>query len=125
MLNVECGMLNVRPLIQHSTLNIQHSTLSFSVFGPRRIPQPMHETDISAVQLADLLGQVVIVDVREPYEWSAGHIEGSIHIPLAQLPARMNELPRDRELVILCRVGGRSAVAQQFLRRAGYARVRN
>jgi len=85
----------------------------------------MNELEITAGELAQRIGEVVIVDVREPYEWSAGHIEGSIHIPLAQLPARMNEIPRDRELVMLCRVGGRSAAAQQFLMRAGYERVRN
>jgi rhodanese-related sulfurtransferase len=85
----------------------------------------MNELDITAGELAERIGEVLIVDVREPYEWSAGHIEGSIHIPLAQLPARMNEIPRDRELVMLCRVGGRSAHAQQFLMQAGYERVRN
>jgi molybdopterin/thiamine biosynthesis adenylyltransferase/rhodanese-related sulfurtransferase len=67
----------------------------------------------------------LMVDVREPSEWDAGHIDGAIHIPLAALPARMNELPRDRDLVVYCAMGGRSARAVEMLRSAGFTRVSN
>jgi adenylyltransferase/sulfurtransferase len=67
----------------------------------------------------------LMVDVREPSEWDAGHIDGAIHIPLAALPARMNELPRDRDLVVYCAMGGRSARAVEMLRGAGFTRVNN
>jgi rhodanese-related sulfurtransferase len=63
---------------------------------------------------------VHVLDVREPEEWDAGHVEGSMHIPLMQLPARLAEVPRDRPLIAVCRVGARSASATMFLERYGY-----
>lgn len=61
----------------------------------------------------------VLVDVREPHEWAAGHAPDALHIPLGELPARVPELPRDRPVVAICRGGGRSARATAFLREAG------
>ena len=52
-----------------------------------------------------------VVDVREPYEWDAGHIDGARHIPLGELPNRLDEVPRDADIVVYCRSGGRSARA--------------
>lgn len=60
------------------------------------------------------------VDVREPEEWAAGHVEGSLWIPLGQLQARAGELPRDRPLVVVCRSGSRSAYAADALVAAGW-----
>ena len=60
------------------------------------------------------------VDVREPEEWQAGHVDGSLWIPLGELQARAAELPRDRPLVIVCRSGARSGYAADALVAAGY-----
>jgi rhodanese-related sulfurtransferase len=57
----------------------------------------------------------LLLDVREDDEWNAGHIEGALHIPLGELPARLNEVPRDREIFCLCRSGRRSAKAQGII----------
>jgi len=62
--------------------------------------------------------EVDLVDVREPYEWEAGHIEGSRHVPLGELAA--DRVETRRRVVFVCRVGGRSAFATQAFRRAGY-----
>lgn len=62
----------------------------------------------------------VIVDVREPDEYAEGHIPGSRLIPLGTLPERMGEIPSDREVVVVCRSGGRSTAACQHLQAAGY-----
>jgi rhodanese-related sulfurtransferase len=62
----------------------------------------------------------VAVDVREPQEWEAGHVDGSLWIPLGELQARAGELPRDRPLVIVCRTGARSGYAADALVAAGY-----
>ena len=62
----------------------------------------------------------VFLDVREPYEWDAGHIDGSIHIPITQLPARTDEVPSDQTVVVVCQVGQRSDLAARFLRERGY-----
>ncbi|HEV7210019.1 MAG TPA: rhodanese-like domain-containing protein [Mycobacteriales bacterium] len=61
----------------------------------------------------------LLLDVREPAEWAAGHAPSAVHIPLGELPARLAELPRDRLVVAVCRGGGRSAKATSFLREAG------
>lgn len=62
----------------------------------------------------------VVLDVREPYEYAQGHIEGSRHIPMGSIPLRMHELPKDREIVVVCRSGSRSGVITHLLRGAGY-----
>ena len=61
----------------------------------------------------------VLVDVRTPDEWRAGHAAQAIHIPLEQLTRRLAELPADREIITVCRSGRRSAVATGLLRRHG------
>ena len=66
-----------------------------------------------------------IVDVREAYELEISALPNAIHIPLGQLPARLNELDRESDLVILCRVGGRSAQATNYLIQNGFTKVRN
>jgi rhodanese-related sulfurtransferase len=60
-----------------------------------------------------------LLDVREPGEYQQGHIPGSVLIPLATLPARLSELPRDRQIVAVCRSGARSGMAAEMLRKAG------
>ncbi len=61
-----------------------------------------------------------LVDVRQDYEWEAGHIEGATHVPLEQLPSRAGDLDRDRPVVFQCRSGSRSALATSAFREAGY-----
>jgi molybdopterin/thiamine biosynthesis adenylyltransferase/rhodanese-related sulfurtransferase len=69
--------------------------------------------------------QPLIVDVREPWEWEVGHLEGSVHLPLGELPARLGELDTRREIVTLCHHGMRSLAARELLLGAGFARVRS
>ncbi len=64
-----------------------------------------------------------ILDVREVDEWNAGHIPGATLIPLADLPARLSEVPKDQDVVVVCRSGNRSARGRDILLRAGYERV--
>jgi rhodanese-related sulfurtransferase len=61
-----------------------------------------------------------LLDVREQDEWDAGHIDGSQHIPLGQLAMRLDEVPRDRTVVAVCRSGSRSDRAAKGLRERGY-----
>ncbi|CAB4934718.1 unannotated protein [freshwater metagenome] len=65
----------------------------------------------------------VILDVREPYERAAGHIPGSIHIPLDELGRRAGELDPATPIVVVCRAGMRSLYAAQALQAAGYDAV--
>ena len=64
-----------------------------------------------------------MLDVREPGEWTQFHVPGATLIPLGQLAERMNEVPQDREIVVMCRTGHRSAQARDILLKAGYPRV--
>ncbi len=66
---------------------------------------------------------VTVLDVREPIEWEHGRIAGAVHIPLTQLPGRVDELPTDQQLLVVCKVGGRSAQATAFLREKGFEAI--
>ncbi len=63
---------------------------------------------------------VFIVDVREDYEFAAGHIPEATLIPLGQLSNRLNEIPKDKTVVAVCRSGNRSGQATEILRQAGF-----
>jgi rhodanese-related sulfurtransferase len=63
--------------------------------------------------------QLVVLDVREDDEWDAGHIEGSVHIPLRHLAGRFAEVPGAGQTLVVCRVGSRSAQATAYLVRQG------
>lgn len=67
----------------------------------------------------------VLLDVREPWEYQAAHLSGSILIPLGQLQGRMNELDPNKEIVTLCHHGIRSQTALALLVRAGFKNVKN
>jgi len=66
-----------------------------------------------------------LVDVREPFEWGICRIEGSIPMPLTQLPQRIAEIPRDADVVTVCHSGQRSLAAAQLLRTAGIEGARS
>ncbi len=70
-------------------------------------------------------GDAVLIDVREPDEWRQGHAPGATLIPLSQLSARLATLPRERDVLLICRSGNRSGVAQDLLARAGFERAIN
>ena len=73
--------------------------------------------DIAPARAAALVdtGQAVLVDVRNDDEWAAGHAPGAVHVPLADLPARLGELDLGSPVHVVCRGGGRSARATAWL----------
>jgi molybdopterin/thiamine biosynthesis adenylyltransferase/rhodanese-related sulfurtransferase/molybdopterin converting factor small subunit len=107
----------------------------FCVVGPEPASAPAAvsaggaaEWEITPVELKKRLDagdEVVIVDVREPNEYQINRIPGSVLIPLGELPRRYQELDPDREIVLHCKMGGRSAKAQDFLRTVGFNRTKN
>ena len=85
-------------------------------------------TEISAVQLKQKLDsgeKVKILDVREPNEYQINRIPGATLIPLGEVPRRYAELDPEEEMVVHCKMGGRSAKAVDFLRSVGFKKVRN
>jgi hydroxyacylglutathione hydrolase len=77
---------------------------------------------VTAKNVDELLADTnppVIVDVRGPFEWQAGHIPGSINVPLQELQSRIDEIPQDRPFALQCLAGYRSSVAASILQTAG------
>jgi hydroxyacylglutathione hydrolase len=73
----------------------------------------VHSTDRNAL----------LIDIREPEEYVQGHVPGAINLPQADLASRLEELPRDRSLMLICQHGIRSVRAAQFLKQIGFAQV--
>ncbi len=96
--------------------------------GAHPQPVPAMTGELTAEELKvriDRGDDILIVDVRNPNEWDIGRLPGSILLPLPEIAQRFRELPRDRELVIHCKSGMRSAKAVAFLREQGYTKVLN
>jgi rhodanese-related sulfurtransferase len=70
-------------------------------------------------------GNLFLLDVREPAEVASASVAGAVHIPMGDVPARLAELPRDREVVVLCLAGGRSLRVANFLAAQGFQPVTN
>ncbi len=67
----------------------------------------------------------MLLDVREPNEYAYAHIQGSLHIPLRQIPGRIHELDKELDIVVLCHHGMRSQQACLFLEQYGFNRLYN
>jgi rhodanese-related sulfurtransferase len=75
------------------------------------------------VPAAEVPADALLVDVREPGEWTAGHAPGAMHIPLGQIGARYTEIPREGLVYVICRAGSRSNQAAHALAGAGWTVV--
>jgi rhodanese-related sulfurtransferase len=86
-------------------------------------------TTYKNVSVQDLLNATetnrIILDVREPDEYEAGHVSDSLLIPLGELASRSSEIPKDAPLYVICRSGNRSKQASDILIKAGFKDVRN
>ena len=68
---------------------------------------------------------VIVLDVREQWEYDEGHIPGVIHMPMNDVPANLDEIPTDQTVIVSCRSGNRSGQVTNFLREQGYENVHN
>ncbi|HSA51298.1 MAG TPA: rhodanese-like domain-containing protein [Yinghuangia sp.] len=73
-----------------------------------------------AVTAAEVPADAYVLDVREDDEWQAGHVEGAVHIPMGTLIGRVDEVPKDQRVYVMCRVGGRSGQVTQYLDAHGW-----
>ncbi len=78
---------------------------------------------ITPSELQDRIDDVVVLDVRGAGEFASGHIDGSVHIPYAQLLDRLDALPRNRPIATICSAGKRSGLAASILQREGFSDV--
>lgn len=81
--------------------------------------------DVATVRAIMGRDDVVLIDVREPEEYAAGHIPGVQLMPRGTVPARLKEIPTDKTVIVTCRSGNRSGQITDFLRRNGFTRVHN
>lgn len=85
-------------------------------------------SQISATQLQQRLQNqdgLLLLDVREDHEFAYARIEGSLHIPLRQLPEQIEQLDADQDIVVICHHGVRSQQACLFMEQYGYQRLYN
>lgn len=85
-------------------------------------PSAWQEISIAQAEQQRAAGALML-DVREQDEWDALHIPGATLIPLGTLPAHLNELPKDQEIVVYCRSGNRSQSGAEILSQAGFTNV--
>jgi rhodanese-related sulfurtransferase len=82
---------------------------------------------VPTVTVTELPVGALLLDVREPYEWAAGHIEGARHVPMNSLPGTLadepGELTPDARIYVVCAVGGRSAQVAAWMIRQGFDAV--
>jgi rhodanese-related sulfurtransferase len=79
--------------------------------------------EIEVAEAFDERTETFLVDVREPHEWAAGHVEGARHLPLGLLAAAVGDLPADRRIAVICRSGARSGRATEALLDWGFDAV--
>ena len=76
--------------------------------------------NLPSADVSEIPEDAKILDVREDFEWEAGHIDGAQHIPLGDLPVRYGEVPLDEDVYVICRSGGRSVRATTWLNQNGF-----
>lgn len=108
------------PAIAAPTATYQPAaTAEAAVPVPSGYPVEITPAEAAEKQAAGAL----ILDVRETSEWDQGHVQGAMLIPLGDLATRLSEVPKDREVVVMCRSGRRSAEGRDLLLQMGYTTV--
>ncbi len=85
------------------------------------------DPDVSVQTVADVKDRddVLVLDVREDWEYNEKHIPGVLWMPMNTVPNRLSEIPKDKEVIVTCRSGNRSGQVVDFLREQGFTNVHN
>ena len=87
--------------------------------------EPFSRISVDEAKVMMSNGDVAVIDVREPHEYNAGHVPNAKLIPVATVFAHKDELPRDKDVIFICQVGQRSALACEMAAAAGLTRLFN
>ena len=126
--NPDCAVCGARPTV--TRLVDYEAFCAGPAASASGIVPPMHahveEVSVEELKQARDRGEaIVLLDVREPREWAISDLPDSIKIPLGSLPASLDKLSKEDDIVVYCRTGGRSGNAVQFLMQQGFEKVRN
>ncbi|VVB96707.1 Thiosulfate sulfurtransferase GlpE [uncultured archaeon] len=93
----------------------------------QKLPEKAQYIDVNVQQAKEMIdsGNVFILDVRTQEEYDTGHIKNSTLIPVQVLDKKLNELPRDKKILVYCKSGGRSAQASGILVNDGFKEIYN
>ncbi len=80
-------------------------------------------TPLELVGEMEKRSDILLVDIRESHELAQGGIEGALHIPMDQIPEKINTLPKDKDLVVFCHLGFRSKQVRRYLNKNGFHKV--
>ena len=83
------------------------------------------DVDVKTTAAIKEFDNVLVLDVREQWEYDEGHIPGVTLIPMGEVSSRLGEIPTDKEVIVTCRSGNRSGQITDFLRQQGYDNVHN
>jgi glyoxylase-like metal-dependent hydrolase (beta-lactamase superfamily II)/rhodanese-related sulfurtransferase len=129
------AQLEREPFIEKLTTDIPSRPLNMLAIEPTNrgledhswamLTETPEVTDIDVETLAARKGEAFLMDVREPGEYQRGHVAGAVNIPQAELATRLNELPRERPILVICQTGSRSRHATQFLLQTRFTEVAN
>lgn len=131
--NAECAICGTRPSITE-LIDYHRFCGVAEEKDAAEIKPAQNPYEITVQELHERLGQTdenrpgidfIILDVREPHEYEISRLRNSKLIPLSELDARLDELDREKEYVVHCKMGGRSARAVEFLRSQGFSHVKN
>ena len=120
--NPECPICGTHPTI--------HELIDYEAFcgvnaPSERVSEELQITPEALRTKLQDVGNVVLLDVREPLEWEIAHLDGAVLMPVAQVPNRVSELSTADEIVVYCKSGVRSARVTNFLRELGFRKVKN
>lgn len=123
--NPECPACGAHPTVTH--LIDYNQFCGIRPQDPQENPLQNGIPQITVQELKQRLNagdDLILLDVREPFEFQIANLGGKL-VPLNDVPLRMGEIDRDREIVVHCKMGGRSQKAAEFLAQNGYANVKN
>jgi molybdopterin/thiamine biosynthesis adenylyltransferase/rhodanese-related sulfurtransferase/molybdopterin converting factor small subunit len=121
----DCPVCGTHPTVTKLIDYEQFCGITPAAPEPAKVNNATELTSLELKHRLDRGDRLTIVDVREPNELQINRIQGSLHIPLGDIPKRYNELDPDAEYVMQCKSGVRSGKAADFLRSVGFKRVLN
>jgi rhodanese-related sulfurtransferase len=119
-------LLPPRKSIIHLPSGVSIAILAFAILSgcTTNAQNSTYPSQISPAQAkTEIQNGAMVLDVREQSEYSAGHIPGAVWIPLGDLASRLQELPKDRLIIVQCRTGSRSAQGRDLLLKNGFTKV--